>query len=157
MHFVVLNEKGEVKYAPRTLNEAQFSMPFTMATAILKGRVFLDILNEETLRDPEILKLSRKIMVEASAEKDEIMKKEGYPPDDVDIYTTDGKVYSGAEPFVKGHPQNPMSFEECVEKFRRCVEFSVKPLPAKRLDEFLRQAERLEEIDDVRGIINNLS
>lgn len=110
-----------------------------------------------TLKDAEILKLSRKITVEASAEKDEIMKKQGYPPDDVDIYTTASKVYSGAEPFVKGHPQNPMSFEECVEKFRRCVEFSAKLLPAKRLDEFLRQAEKLEDIDDVRGIVANLS
>ena len=37
MELVVLNEKGEHKHAPRSLNEAQFSMPFTMATAIIKG------------------------------------------------------------------------------------------------------------------------
>ena len=157
MQLVVLNEKGEVKYAPRTLNEALFSLPFTVATAILKGSIFPDVLTEETLRDTEILNLSRKITVEATPEKDEIFKKEGFPPNDVDIYTTDGKVYSGCEPFVKGHPQNPMTFAECAEKFQRCVKFSAKPLPEQRLDEFIKQAERLEEIDDVRGIIGNLS
>ena len=50
-----------------------------------------------------------------------------------------------------------MSFAECAEKFWRCVKFSAKPLSQKSLDEFLKQAERLEEIEDVRGIIGNLS
>ena len=154
---VVLDEKGEYKYAPRNLNEAQFSMPFVIATAIIKGAVFPDVLNEETLKDAEILELARKITVEATPEKDEIMKKEGFPPDDVDIYTKDGKVYSGCEPYVKGHPQNPMTFAESVEKFQRCVKLSAKPLPEKSLDEFLKQAEKLEELDDVRGLIGKLS
>jgi 2-methylcitrate dehydratase PrpD len=156
MWLVVLNEKGEPKYAPRNLNEAQFSMPFTMATAILKGSVFPDVLNEATLREAEVLKLSRKIAVEATPQKDEIMKREGFPPDDVDIYTTSGKCYTGCEMFVKGHPQNPMSFEEVVEKFERCAKISAKPLSKKNLTEFLANVERLEERSDVRGITDNL-
>ncbi|MDO8683848.1 MAG: MmgE/PrpD family protein [Armatimonadota bacterium] len=149
--------KGEHKYAPRNLNEAQFSMPFTMATAIIKGGVFPDVLNEETIKDAEILKLTRKITVEATPEKDEFMKKEGYPPDDVDIYTTDGNVYSGSEPFVIGHPQNPMTFEDVVEKFERCVKLSAKPLHRRKLDEFLTKVKRLEQVDDVRALITGLN
>ena len=157
MWLVVLDEKGEHKYTPRNLSEAQFSMPFTMATAIIRGTVFPDVLNEETLKDPAILALCRKIAVEATPEKDEIMKKVGYPPDDVDIYTTDGNLYTGCEPFVKGHPQNPMSFEEVVEKFQRCSKLSVKPLREEKLNEFLTWVERLEKLDDVRSIIQNLN
>lgn len=154
---VGLNEKDELKQAPRSLCEAQFSLPFTVATAIIKGTVFPDVLNEETLKDTEILNLSRKITMEATPEKDEIQKTEGMAPADVEIYTGDGRVYSGCEPFVKGHPQNPMSFDECTEKFRECVKLSVKPLPEKKLNEFLEQVVKLEEINDVRGIISNLS
>jgi 2-methylcitrate dehydratase PrpD len=153
----VLNEKGEYKVAPRNLNEAQFSMPFTIATAITKGSVFPDVLNEETLKDAAILELSRKITVEATPEKDELMKKEGFPPDDVDIYTTDGKLYTGCELYAKGHPQNPMTFEEVVDKFQRCLKLSAKPIRKKKLDEFLTRVEKLEGLDDVRDIMSHLS
>jgi 2-methylcitrate dehydratase PrpD len=156
MWLVVLNEKGEPKYAPRNLNEAQFSMPFTMATAIVKGTVFSDVLTEDTLNDPEILRLARKISVEATAEKNELMKKEGYPPDDVDIYTVDGRVLRGCEQYVKGHPQNPMTFDEVVEKFERCAQLSAKPLSRKGLDGFLADVRTLEAVADVRGLIQDL-
>jgi 2-methylcitrate dehydratase PrpD len=156
MRLVVLNEKGEQKHEPRNLNEAQFSIPFCVATAILRGLVFPDVLTEETLRDARILDLSHRITAEATPEKDEFMKREGIPPVDIDIYTTEGKVYSGSEPFVKGHPQNPMSFDDCVKKFRRCATFAAKPLSKTNLEKFLRQAGRLEKVGDVRGIFSNL-
>ncbi len=157
VQIVVLNEEGEPKYAPRTVTEAQFSIPFTVATAIIKGGVFPDVLTEEVLKDSRILGLSRKVAVEATAEKDEIMKTEGIPPADVEIYTKDGSVYSGCEPFVKGHPQNPMSFKECADKFWRCTKLSNRPLNEKKLKNFLGRAERLEEILDVRSIISDLA
>jgi 2-methylcitrate dehydratase PrpD len=156
MWLVVLNEKGEPKYAPRNLNEAQFSMPFTMATAIVKGTVFSDVLTEDTLSDPDILRLARTISVEVTAEKNELMKKEGYPPDDVDVYTRDGRVFRGCEPYVKGHPQNPMTFDEVVEKFERCAALSARPLSAKALDAFVADVRALDSIADVRGLVPSL-
>ncbi len=43
-----------------------------------------------------------------------------YPPMDVTIETTDGRVLSGCEEFVKGDPRNPFTFEDCVERFMAC-------------------------------------
>ncbi|MFH1087345.1 MAG: MmgE/PrpD family protein [Chloroflexota bacterium] len=157
MWLVVLNDKGEHKYAPRNLNEAQFSMPFTMATAMIKGTVFPDIFTDDILKDAEVLALARKITVESTPEKDEIMKKQGFPPDDVDIYTTDGKMYPGCEEFVKGHPRNPMSFADLEEKFHRCAKLSAKPIAEEKMAGFLKQAQELEELEDVRGLVAQLS
>lgn len=156
MDLVVLNEKGEHKFVPRTLHEAQFSLPFTIATAIIKGDVFLEVLDEKTIKDPEILRLSRKVLVENTPEKDKILTKERFPPDDVEIYTKDGKVYSGCEMYAKGHPQNPMTFDEVIEKFERCIRVSAKPLKRKKTDEFLAKVKNIEEFDDVRDIVSNL-
>ncbi|CAN7345500.1 MmgE/PrpD family protein [Variovorax sp. LjRoot178] len=148
----VLNDQGEHKHEPRTLNEALFSMPYVIATALVKGDVFPDVLNEDTLGDSDILKLSRKIRVEATSEKDEYMMKEGFPPDDVDIHMKDGSVHSGAECNAKGHPANPMSFGEVEEKFRKCAKFAAELLPARKLDEFILMVSQLDKQGDVRGI-----
>ena len=157
MGIVVLDEKGQHKYAPQTVSGAQFSLPFLLALAIIKGAVSPDVLTEETLHDASILSLCRKVVAEATPEKNEITKNEGFPSADVEICTVDGKVYSGCEPIVKGHPDNPLTFSECAEKFRRCARLSAKPLSDKSIDKFLSQAEKLEEISDVRNMIGNLT
>lgn len=157
MRTVVLNERGEHKHSPRNLNEAQFSLPFTMATAIVKGRVFIDVVHDEAIKDPEILHISRMITARATPEKNAIMKGEGFPPDDVDIWTKDGKCYTGCELHVKGHPQNPMTFEEVVEKFNRCVEFSIQPFSRGKLDAFVSDVHGMDRDDDVRGLMARLN
>lgn len=156
MRTVVLNDRDEHKHSPRNLNEAQFSLPFTMATAIVKGRVFIDVVHEGSLNDPEILNISRKITVRATPEKDALFIAQGFPPDDVDIWTKDGKIYTGCEQYVKGHPQNPMTFDEVVEKFNRCASFSIRPLSQGKLDEFVSQVARLDYRDDARGLMAHL-
>lgn len=155
MRLVGRNEKGEFKHSPRTVNEAQFSLPFTVATALIRGTVFPDVLTEESLKDAEIVSLARKVAVEATPEKDELMRTQGQPPSDVSIYTSGGKVYSGSEPFVKGHPQNPMSFDECAAKFWRCVALSARPLGRTGLARFLREIEGLEQVEDMRSLMGD--
>jgi 2-methylcitrate dehydratase PrpD len=152
MRLVVLDDNGAPRPAPRNINEAQFSMPFTVAVAAVKGAVFTDVLNDEALHDPDILRMFDKISIKATADKDELQKAEGYPPDDVDIHTVDGRVYRGCEHHVKGHPYNPMTFDEVVEKFRKCVALAIKPLSCRKLDTFLAQVETLETVADVRQL-----
>ncbi|HYF17659.1 MAG TPA: MmgE/PrpD family protein [Ramlibacter sp.] len=148
----VLDENGRHKHEPRTLNAALFSMPYVIATALVKGDVFPDVLNEDTLGDPQTLKLSRKIRVEATNELDEYMMRVGFPPDVVAIHMKDGSVYVGAESKAKGHPDNPMSFDEVAAKFRKCAKFAARPLTDRRLDDFIAAVSRLDRLADVRGL-----
>ena len=155
MWLTLVDDKGNYKFTPKNLNEATFSMPFTIATALLKGSVFPDML-AQNLDDPPVLRLARRVTAEVTPEKDAIMRNEGFPPDDVEITTTDGRVFTGCEPYVKGHPTNPMSFGEVVQKFERCISLTAKPLRRGSVDEFLAAAESLETLDDVRGIASRL-
>ena len=43
------------------------------------------------------------------------------------IHLKSGQVVSGRAEFAKGHPANPMSFEEEADKFRGCAEFAKWP------------------------------
>lgn len=153
MRLVVLDDNDALRPAPRNMNEAQFSMPFTLAVAAVKGAVFTDVLNDEALHDPDILRLFGKISITATAEKDALQKAEGYPPDDVDIHTVGGRIYRGCERYVKGHPQNPMTFDEVVEKFWKCVDLSSTPLSREKVDRFLAAVKTLEQVEDVRQLV----
>jgi 2-methylcitrate dehydratase PrpD len=152
MRIAVIDEHGQVKYTPRSINDAQFSMPFSMATALLKGTVFPDVLTEATLDDPEVLALARRIRIESTPEKDELAKREGYPPDDVDIHTRSGAVFKGCEPFTRGHPGNPMTFDEVAAKFAKCASLAETPPAQAKQAAFLEAVGSLENIEDVRGL-----
>jgi 2-methylcitrate dehydratase PrpD len=156
MRITVRDKNGAPKPAPASIGEAQFNMAFTVAMAAIKGTVFSDVLTDDTLKDPDILQLFGKIAIEESALKNELQKKEGYPPEDVDIYMSNGQVFQGCALHVKGHPQNRMTFDEVVEKFWRCVGLSARPLSRKKLDNFLVDVNALDKLVDVRKLTGNL-
>ncbi|MBL4721056.1 MAG: MmgE/PrpD family protein, partial [Alphaproteobacteria bacterium] len=137
MQMVVNDSAGIVKPAPTSINEAQFSMAFTIALALVKGAVFTDLLTDETLQDPTILNLFARTSITATPEKDELQKTEGYPPDDVEIHMTNGKIYTGCAQFVTGHPEKPMSFDDVVKKFQRCATMAEKPITDAKLEGFI--------------------
>ena len=152
MRLAGLDENGEPKVAPRSINDAQFSIPFTMALGIMRGAVMPDTLTEDALADAAILDLARRIELQVTDAKNALAKSEGYVPADVDIHMKDGSTWSGCEPYVKGHPRNPMDFDEVVEKFGRFAALAASPLPEDALEAFCSIVHRLETVDDVRSI-----
>lgn len=157
MRLAGLDENGGPKVAPRSVNDAQFSIPFTMALAIMRGSVMPDTLTEDALADVAILGLARRIELRVTEEKNALAKSEGYVPTDVGFHMKDGSVWSGCEPYVKGHPRNPMGFDEVIEKFRRCAALAVSPIPQDALDAFCSTVRELEVVDDARPIARSLS
>ncbi len=49
------------KVDPRKVVDAQFSLYYTVATALVRGRVFIDDFNEEIIRDREVLEVARRV------------------------------------------------------------------------------------------------
>jgi 2-methylcitrate dehydratase PrpD len=157
MRLAGLNEHGAPKYAPRSVNEAQFSIPFTIALAIMKGAVLPDVLTDATLTDPAILALSHKIALIVTDEKNEQAKREGYVPADIEIHIVGGRTYTGCEPYVKGHPANPMTMQEVTGKFYRCAALAALPLRQEALRAFCDDVANLEALTDVRAMASYLS
>jgi 2-methylcitrate dehydratase PrpD len=152
IRLAVLNEHGEPKHSPRNLNEAQFSIPFTMAAVAVRGSVFPDVFNDTILGDGRVRSLARKIQVSPSAEKNALASKEGYASADVEVHLANGATYAGCEPNVKGHPANPLSFDEVAEKFAKCVALTDNAMPDRSAEQLIDAVARLEECDDVGEI-----
>ncbi len=152
IRLAVLNELGEPKHSPRNLNEAQFSIPFTMAAVAVRGSVFPDVFNDSILRDDRVRSLARKIQVSPSTEKNALASKEGYASADVEVHLANGATYAGCEPNVKGHPANPLTFDEVAEKFAKCIALTDNAMPDRSAEQLIDAVARLEECDDVREI-----
>ena len=75
---------------------------------------------------------------------------------DVTIETTDGRVLSGCEEFVKGDPRNPFTFEDCVERFMAAAASAARPLLADDVQRFVTMVERLEDVKDAAEMMSLL-
>jgi 2-methylcitrate dehydratase PrpD len=156
MQMVVNDSARVVKPAPTSTNEAQFSMAFTIAMALVKGSVFADIFSDDALQGPEILRLFARTDISATPDKDALQKTEGYPPDDVEIHMKNGAIHTGCAQLVTGHPKRPMNFNEVAAKFWRCAAMSERTFPDDALEKFISTVRRLEDVADVRSLIGQL-
>ncbi len=108
-------EPREKKLAPKSIVDAQFSMPFGAAVAVLYGRAFLDQYCRENIDSPRVRSLmERVICVSNDALEQEFPDKW---PAEVEIVTRDGRSLRKHLEYPKGDPENPLSWDEIIEKF----------------------------------------
>jgi 2-methylcitrate dehydratase PrpD len=149
-------EPMQLKRRPRGVVDAQFSVPFTVAAAIVRGHVSLDTFTEEGIRDPDILEMAQR--VKATVDPGiEGRYGRGIAPEIVEVTTTDGETHVRLVEHVKGSPLAPMSLDEVREKFRGCTAYSAKPMHRENAEAFLEAAAGLEKLGDVSTLIDPLT
>ena len=146
---------GERKIVPQTVPDAQFSFYYTVAAALVHGRVFIDDFTEEAIRNERVLSVARKVEVIEDPQK---QKSESVlSPIDIEIVTKDGSRYKKSVDLVKGHPDSPIDFGDLAEKLTDCVPFSARDLPNMDTSAFIDCIKHLEESDDVTETLNYLN
>jgi 2-methylcitrate dehydratase PrpD len=108
-------EPRENKLNPRSIVDAQFSMPFGAAVAIIYGRAFLDQYSPENIASPRVRSLMRRIFCIESPEIEKEFPRKW--PAEVEITTRDGRSYRSSIQYPKGDPENPLSWDEIIAKF----------------------------------------
>jgi 2-methylcitrate dehydratase PrpD len=103
------------KYDPRSIVEAQFSMPFGAAVAVIDRAAGLDQFNAAKLQSNEIRGLLRKIVMVKNPEIEKTFPAEW--PAIVTIHLEDGRKFEKTIRHPKGDPQNPLSWPELIAKF----------------------------------------
>jgi 2-methylcitrate dehydratase PrpD len=147
-----LSQPPEVKQNPRTIIDAQFSVPWVVATAIVKGKVTVDDFTDEAIKRPEILKIAQKVRGKLVPEMD----RHGVGPGGVIIKMRDGTEYKEEVEHCLGSTERPMTFDDITKKFRDCAAFSIKQLTRQTMDKVIEMAGRLEKLEDATEIIKLL-
>jgi len=134
--------------------DAQFSIPYTVATTLLEGRLGLEDFTEARIRDPRRISLAKKVVVSVDPEL--------YEPSGNVVNLTSriviragGKTYAHQSLLAKGHPQHPMGRGEILAKFADCLRFGDPRLFEKR-KEIQARLLNLEETADVRIVAESL-
>ena len=108
------------KYKPETKETADHSLPYVIAAAVADGNVLPDSFTDEKLKDPRIWDLLGKIKVVADPEIDALFP--GVKRARVAITTKAGETHQAQVDHAKGSPQNPMSDDEIISKFKANAE-----------------------------------
>ena len=148
--FALVAEPEDLKINPRSIVDAQFSMPFGAAMAILHGKASLDQYTEENLSSPSVKAMMTKITCVKDPEIEKDFPKKW--PALAKIKTKDGQEYSANIDYPKGDPENPFTWEELIEKFRNLI---APVFSEARQDQIIEKVQSLEQTQDVT-ILSNL-
>jgi len=127
-------------WRPTQVVEAQFSLPFLIAIALVRGRIGIaDVANVDA---PQVLSLAERIQGEPEA---------GAPPGwaRLTIRHRDGRQASlETLPFAAGAPEQPLSDAQLQDKFRDCTANAIRPLPNDLIDQIIAFVADLDSAQD---------
>ena len=104
------------KYKPASIVEAQFSMPFGAALAVIHRAAGLDQFNDENLRSGEMRQMMGKVVMTKDQRLEQNFPAE-WPAFAV-IELDDGRRLEKFIAYPKGDPQNLLTWDELIAKFK---------------------------------------
>ncbi len=149
--FGLVAEPIEKKRNPRSVVDAQFSMPFGAALAVLRNDASLDRYSLEEIESEDI----RAFMEKVNCIRDPELDRE-FPvkwPARVAITTTDGKVFEHHLEYPKGDPQNPLSWDELIDKFNS---LAGQVLPKSQCDKIVGLVRKVDQLNDISELVDAL-
>ncbi|MDH5363927.1 MAG: MmgE/PrpD family protein [Dehalococcoidia bacterium] len=133
---------------PKTSLEGKFSIQFCVALALSEKRVTLQEFTDEKVREPKIVTLMQKVKVIPESELSQTIASARSAK--VGIKLKDGRQLVRRCDFCPGTPQNPLSEEELLEKYRSCARLA---LPEKEIEGSIEVIMNLERIDNIGKLL----
>lgn len=103
------------EYRQSTVLNAQMSIRYNVAVALLDDAALLEQFTDERLRDPHLNELISRVDVYIDPEMDELYPR--YYAGVVEIELTDGRILRKRVDASRGMPENPMPRKEILAKF----------------------------------------
>jgi 2-methylcitrate dehydratase PrpD len=128
---------------PKNGKEAEFSLPFAIAVAVLDGKAAPRDFSDRKVADNRVKTMMQKVTIDVSAEV-----ADAYPEKRGTIVgiTTGKDKYTKKLDYAKGEPEFPATKSEIVDKFKS---LAAKILPSQRVDKIVELSEKIENISDI--------
>jgi 2-methylcitrate dehydratase PrpD len=126
---------------PQTVYASKFSLQYCVALAFATGNTSLPDFNEDALHDQTIRNLMTKVCVTMDPDV-----QAAYPEkwgSKLEVELTNGEVVVLTTDYPKGDPENPVSSDELIDKFRVLT----AALPQEETEHFLTAILNVEELE----------
>jgi 2-methylcitrate dehydratase PrpD len=142
-------EPLEQKRRPPTPYAAKFSLPFSIAVMLIRGKAGLEEFSDAAIRDPEILDLASKVRYELDSTIDYPRHFSGH----VKISLADGTMLEENQPYPRGGFESPLPPEEIEAKFRANARLA---LSEGQLDLIVKSVKTLEQLPSITALTDYL-
>ena len=117
--------------APETTEQAQYSLPFSVAAALRHGRLGAAEVAHTGLADPLTLKLSSTMQLHEHGAYNDLFPAERWAH--VRVNLQDGRRLDSAPTIARGNPENPLSAEDIDLKFFGFSDAVLGPVRARQI------------------------
>ena len=149
--FELLNEPKEIRYRPKTVVDAQFSIPYCVAVSLVTGNAFVDEFTDDAIRNQNVLDVAKKVIVEHDPALDKEYPR--YWPSWVRIKLNDGRTLEESVKICKGDADTKLERVELESKFETLTSRVLTETSVKMLLSSLR---RLEEFQDIAELFDGI-
>ena len=136
---------------PRTAEEAQYSIPFVLATGLVEGDFGPKHHHPRYLFDERILRLSRRVEVVCDPDLNRLYPE--YIVSVLEVETRDGQRFSRENRVVTGDWMKPLSDQQVDDKFMKFTEGVISPEEAR---DVLKKIKGLANDRSARGVVSLL-
>ncbi len=143
-------EPVATKQKPQNSYDAQFSIPYIVATALVHGSFGLQHLEDSALTDPEVLALAKNVHYEVDP-KSPFPK---YYSGEVIVTTKDGRELRHREEINRGAADRPISNADVEKKFIENATLAVSSARAREIRDLVLA---LEQLDDAAELAEGLA
>jgi formyltetrahydrofolate-dependent phosphoribosylglycinamide formyltransferase len=137
----IVCQPADEKLAPTSDSHGRVSLPYSLAEALYRGELGKNAYRSESLRNPEILALARRVRYYVDPDYPGPGRFKGA----VHITLKDGRSFLEVEEYNRGSAENPMTYEELRAKFDENASAFLSPQERGRLAGEIR---RLEDLPD---------
>jgi 2-methylcitrate dehydratase PrpD len=116
------------KQSPTTATDAKFSLPFTVATALVHGVVDFDSFSPAALRNDAVLALAARVRFEERPDWPTAQATSGQ----LWLRLSDGREFRGERLEPRGSPLRPLDDSTLICKFVDCAARAAKPWPEQK-------------------------
>ena len=139
-----------------TANYARLCFPYLAPIVLMRGTVGLDDFSEADLQSPAIREAAKKIKIETN----HITDPAEFVPQSMTARLKNGEEKIAMIGKLFGSPADPLSREQHLAKFRRCLAFGLSDVKAKttasRLIELIDNLERSEDCSEMFSLASGL-
>jgi len=143
-------EERHTERAPRDVLGGQYSLPFTTAVALTRDMSDPLVYDAETVHDPLVRDLARRIELEPVAHAGPEIQ--GAWPAEILLDCAGRHRVLRTRPH-KGSPLNPFTWDDAVEKFRRYTRAILHAPRARAIVEALGDLERVTDLAEVAALV----